>query len=180
MRTFCRDGWASAGAPTALHARDKGDRRGLFLGDTLETLYFGESLVMEVPPRTVRGPRVARATSIPGTALVLCMLFLSISFACDPRRYCPTNCTVKGGIENDGITLLDPHLDLVLNVGKAVDIMRQYPGVLTDDRLFVHTTMQVGVGEGSLQRLLLSAYLLLKHGKHWQANCQPSDSYPRM
>jgi hypothetical protein len=40
-----------------------------------------------------------------------------------------------------GVTFLDEHLTLLANVGHAVDIMRAYPGVRTDDHLYVHTTM---------------------------------------
>ena len=79
------------------------------------------------------------------TLSLLVLACIQKSSACDPRRYCPTNCTVPGAVGSSaGVAILDGHLTLLGSVGKAVDVMRQFPGVLTDDHLFVHTTIQVG------------------------------------
>lgn len=74
--------------------------------------------------------------------LLLSALAAISSQPCDPHRYCPATCTRPGAGESDGLTLLVAHLELLGSVGKAVDVMRRYPGVLTDDRLIIHTTFQ--------------------------------------
>lgn len=60
--------------------------------------------------------------------------------SCDQRGYCPANCTRPGATETDGLALLLADSALVASVGKAVSIMRNYPGVTSDDALDVHTT----------------------------------------
>lgn len=59
---------------------------------------------------------------------------------CSPLSYCPSNCTRAGATETDGLSLLDAHLDLLGNIGRAVDIMRSFPGAQTDDRLDIHVS----------------------------------------
>ena len=70
---------------------------------------------------------------------------------CDQRGYCPSNCTRAGATEADGLALLDGHAELLASIGRAVDVMRSFPGVTSDDRLDIHTTFQylccVTVGE---------------------------------
>ena len=75
--------------------------------------------------------------------LLLTVLAAAVSSQpCDPHRYCPSTCTRAGAGESDGLTLLLAHAELVGSVSKAVDVMRRFPGVLTDDRLVPHTTFQ--------------------------------------
>lgn len=70
-----------------------------------------------------------------------CPLVLSQpSSTCSPLSYCPSNCTKPGAFETDGLALLDSHLELLENIGKAVTIMKSFPGVDTDDSLDIHTT----------------------------------------
>ena len=61
---------------------------------------------------------------------------------CDSRGYCPSNCTRPGAVESDGFQLLYGQAALWSSVGKAVEVMRRFPGVLTDDALDPHTTFQ--------------------------------------
>jgi len=78
------------------------------------------------------------------SGLLLSLLALAAAAAapasCDQRGYCPAACAKPGGTETDGLALLDGHLPLLGAVGRAVDVMRSFPGVLTDDRLDIHTT----------------------------------------
>jgi hypothetical protein len=77
--------------------------------------------------------------------LSLALLAASVSAApatCDQRGYCPASCARAGATEADGLALLDGHLELLANIGRAVDVMRSFPGVATDDRLDIHTTFQ--------------------------------------
>ena len=76
------------------------------------------------------------------TRLLLPLLALATAApaACDPRGYCPSVCTKPGAVETDGLALLDAHLPLLGAVGRAVDVLRSFPGALTDDRLDIHTT----------------------------------------
>lgn len=74
--------------------------------------------------------------------LILLNLFVN-GQECSPRSYCPpinTCADVTNAYENDGITLLDFHPELVSNVEKAINIIRKYPGVTSDDALIVHTS----------------------------------------
>jgi hypothetical protein len=76
-------------------------------------------------------------------ALALCLVTaLGAPATCDQRGYCPSTCTRSGATETDGLALLDAHVELLANIGRAVDIMRTFPGVNTDDRLDIHTTFQ--------------------------------------
>jgi len=59
---------------------------------------------------------------------------------CSPLSYCPANCTRAGAAETDGLSILVTHLGLLGNIGRAVDIMRSFPGVQTDDRLDIHVS----------------------------------------
>ena len=61
---------------------------------------------------------------------------------CDPRGYCPSTCSRPGAVESDGFQLLYGQSALWTSVRKAVDVMRRFPGVLTDDALDPHTTFQ--------------------------------------
>ncbi len=72
------------------------------------------------------------------------LIFASVGAAplCSQLPYCPSNCTRPGATETDGFTILDTHLELLSNIGKAVDIMRSFPGVTTDDRLDIHVSFQ--------------------------------------
>jgi hypothetical protein len=80
--------------------------------------------------------------------LTLLLAFFSVAqggppaATCDQRGYCPPTCTRPGATEADGFALLDAHLELLTSIGRAVDIMRSFPGVNTDDRLDIHTTFQ--------------------------------------
>jgi len=79
--------------------------------------------------------------------LLLSLALLAASGAaapatCDQRGYCPASCARAGATEADGLALLDGHLELLANIGRAVDVMRSFPGVATDDRLDIHTTFQ--------------------------------------
>ena len=77
--------------------------------------------------------------------LILALLAASGAAApatCDQRGYCPTSCAHPGATEADGLALLDGHLELLAHIGRAVDVMRSFPGVATDDRLDIHTTFQ--------------------------------------
>jgi len=60
--------------------------------------------------------------------------------SCSQRGYCPSNCTRAGATETDGLALLLADGALVASVGKAVALMRGFPGVTSDDALDVHTT----------------------------------------
>jgi len=83
----------------------------------------------------------ARLPPLHGAVLALAMVaILAAPPSCDQRGYCPTNCTRPGAAESDGFAILLAHLELLGNIGKAVDIMRSFPGVNSDDRLDIHTT----------------------------------------
>ncbi len=72
------------------------------------------------------------------------MIFAAVSIVvtalCDQRGYCPANCNATGAVESDGFAILVSHIGLLDKIGRAVDIMRQFPGVNSDDRLDIHTT----------------------------------------
>ena len=75
--------------------------------------------------------------------IVINNTFLINAQQCSQRGYCGgVNCPNKNATSTDGVHILDFNLDLLLNVNKAVKIMRTYPGVYTSDGLYVHTTFQ--------------------------------------
>jgi len=89
------------------------------------------------------------ATALAASALAAAALAAPASAApaaaaapasCDQRSYCPASCARPGAAETDGLALLVADLPLLGSIGRAVDVMRRYPGVTSDDRLDIHTT----------------------------------------
>ena len=76
------------------------------------------------------------------TALLAAALAAQAAQQCDSHGYCPSNCSRPGAVESDGFQLLYGQAALWSSVGKAVEVMRRFPGVLTDDALDPHTTFQ--------------------------------------
>ena len=62
--------------------------------------------------------------------------------SCSQAPYCDAApaCTKPGASEADGFELLDDHAELLGNIGRAVDIARSFPGVISDDALDIHVS----------------------------------------